>query len=336
MTTVNTVPTPAVGNQTTNGYRHEVEEVLVDRLETVAEGVRRVTLRMPDGSDFPQWEPGSHIDLILPHHMRQYSLCSPLADRSRIQVSVLRTRDSRGGSAYVHESLAEGDTVHINGPRNNFPYVDSRKYLFVAGGIGITPILPMIEAAEAAGREWRLAYGGRSRASMAFADELVAAYGDRVLLYPEDAVGRIDLEGLLALPRAKMLVYACGPEPLLRVIEDYCMGWPPGALHLERFVAANLDAGASAEPFEVELTDTGTTVTVPPDRTILDVVEEHGVRVLSSCRAGVCGTCETRVVAGEVEHRDAILNEEEKHSGDAMMICVSRAAAGCRKLTLEL
>ena len=114
------------------------------------------------------------------------------------------------------------------------------------------------------------------------------------------------------------------------------MGWPPGALHLERFVAANLDAGASAEPFEVELTDTGTTVTVPPDRTILDVVEEHGVRVLSSCRAGVCGTCETRVVAGEVEHRDAILNEEEKHSGDAMMICVSRAAAGCRKLTLEL
>lgn len=332
MNTVQLAPETAAEHR----FRHEVEEVVVEKLETVAEGVRRLTLRTVDGDEFPRWEPGSHIDLILPHHVRQYSLCSPLADRSRLQVAVLRTRDSRGGSAYVHEELAEGDVVRVNGPRNNFPFVDSRKYLFIAGGIGITPVLPMIEAAEAAGREWRLAYGGRSRASMAFVDELVERYGDRILLYPEDEVGRIDLEGLLALPRAKMLVYACGPDPLLRAIEDYCTGWPPGALHVERFVAASLDAGTSAEPFEVELTETGRTVTVPTDRTVLDVVEEHGVRVLSSCRAGVCGTCETRVLSGEVEHRDAILSEEEKHLGDSMMVCVSRAAAGCRKLVLDL
>ncbi|MCY1158166.1 MAG: oxidoreductase [Citricoccus sp.] len=317
-------------------FGHDLEEVVVERLETLAEGVRRLTLRTLDGSEFARWEPGSHIDLVLPDHVRQYSLCSPLADRSRIQVSVLHTRDSRGGSEYVHRSLAEGDVIRINGPRNNFPFVDSRKYLFIAGGIGITPILPMIEAAEAAGREWRLAYGGRSRASMAFADELIERYGERILLFPEDEVGRIDLEGLLALPRAKMLVYACGPEPLLRVIEDYCMGWPPGVLHTERFVAASLDAGASAEPFEVELTQTGKTVTVAPDQTILEAVEEHGVRVLSSCRGGICGTCETHVVSGEVEHRDAILSEDEKRFGDCMMVCVSRAAAGCPKLVLDL
>ena len=315
---------------------HDLEEVVVERLEAFANGVRRLTLRTLDGSEFARWEPGAHIDLVMPDHVRQYSLCSPLADRSRIQVSVLHTRESRGGSAYVHQNLAEGDVIRINGPRNNFPFVDSRKYLFIAGGIGITPLLSMIETAEAAGREWRLAYGGRSRASMAFANELVERYGDKVQLFPEDETGRLDLEGLLALPRAKMLVYACGPEPLLRVIEDYCMGWPPGVLHTERFVAASLDAGASAEPFEVELTQTGKTITVAPDQTVLEAVEEHGVRVLSSCRGGICGTCETPVTSGEIEHRDAILSEEEKQLGNCMMVCVSRAAAGCPKLVLDL
>ncbi|MFW0771388.1 PDR/VanB family oxidoreductase [Arthrobacter koreensis] len=312
--------------------------VVLEKKETMAEGVVRLTLRNPDWSDFPQWEPGSHIDLVLPDHIRQYSLCSPCEDASILQVSVLHTPNSRGGSRFIHESLAEGAELTINGPRNNFPLQDSRKYLFIAGGIGITPILPMIAAAEAAGREWRLAYGGRTRSSMAYAEELEARYGrEKVLLYPEDTHGRIDLQGLLGLPRAKMLVYACGPAPLLNIVEDFCMGWPPGALHTELFSAAALGgSGASAEPFEVNLVNSGITVEVPVGKTVLEAVEEAGVRMLSSCRQGVCGTCEVPVVAGEIDHRDAVLSAEDKASGETMLVCVSRAAAGCPSLALEL
>lgn len=319
--------------QGTNG-----RTVVLEKKETLAEGVVRLTLRNPDRSDFPQWQPGSHIDLVLPDFIRQYSLCSPCADPSMLQVSVLHTPNSRGGSRYVHDGLAAGTEITINGPRNNFPLQDSRKYLFIAGGIGITPILPMIEAAEAAGREWRLAYGGRSRSSMAFAEELEARYGtERVMLSPEDTHGRIDLQALLGLPRAKMLVYACGPAPLLNVIEDFCRGWPPGALHTELFSAAALDgSGASAEPFELELRNSGLRLQVPVDKTVLEVVEDAGIRVLSSCRQGVCGTCEIRVAAGEVDHRDAVLSEEDRASGETMLICVSRAAAGCGTLSLDL
>lgn len=311
-------------------------DVILEKTEHMADGVLRLTLRNPDGSDFPQWHAGSHIDLVLPNHTRQYSLCSPMADRAKLQIAVLLEPESRGGSAYVHTQLTPGSPLQISAPRNNFPLIDSRKYLFIAGGIGITPILPMIEQAEAMGREWRLAYGGRSRSSMAFLDELVEAYGDKILVYARDEAGRIDLEGLLGIPRAKMLVYACGPAPLLAGIEDYCLGWPNGALHIERFVAGNLDGAGGAEPFEVELANTGVTVQVPVGRTILEAVEEIGVRVLSSCRAGVCGTCEMSVLRGEVEHRDAVLTDDDRANADTMMICVSRAAAGCSKLTLDL
>ena len=310
-------------------------EVVVERIEEVADGVRRLTLRNVDGAAFPHWEPGAHIDLVLPDVIRQYSLCSSPADPSVLQVSVLRTPDSRGGSHYVHDTLAAGDRISINGPRNAFPFRDSRKYLFIAGGIGITPIIPMMERAEREGREWRLVYGGRSRASMAFADELVARYGDRVELCPEDETGRIDLASLLALPRAHMSIYTCGPEPMLAAIEDYCLGWPPGALHLERFVHGG-GGGAGSEPFTVELRRSGASVEVPTDKTVLDAIESVGVRVLSSCRVGVCGTCETRVLAGEVEHRDALFDEDDKATADSLMVCVSRAAAGCSTLVLDL
>lgn len=138
------------------------------------------------------------------------------------------------------------------------------------------------------------------------------------------------------MPRAHMLVYACGPGGLLEAVEDRCMGWPPGALHTERFVASTLGAAAANAPFEVELARTGTTVTVPNDKTILEAVEEVGVRVLSSCRGGLCGTCETQIISGEPEHRDAVLSEEDREAGEVMLVCVSRAAAGCPRLVLDL
>ncbi|GAB2756452.1 PDR/VanB family oxidoreductase [Sinomonas soli] len=311
-------------------------DAFVAERRDAADGVAHLMLRPAGGGLFPAWEAGAHIDLYLPGLTRQYSICSSPANRASLEIAVLREPESRGGSAYVHDELTVGTRVVVGGPRNNFSLAPSRKYLFIAGGIGITPMLAMIEAAEQAGKEWRLAYGGRSLATMAFAQDLLDAYGpERVLLFPSEESGRLDLEALLGVPRALTAVYACGPQRLLDAIEDYCLGWPAGALHLERFAAAPGSSG-SAGPFQVELSRSGRIVEVGADRTLLDAVEEAGVRVLSSCRQGVCGTCEITVLAGEVDHRDAILTPEDRARSATMMVCVSRAAAGCSRLTLDL
>ncbi|MFB0833661.1 PDR/VanB family oxidoreductase [Arthrobacter halodurans] len=313
-------------------------DTTIEAVEGVADGVASLVLRRADGQPFPAWDPGAHIDVHLEEGLiRQYSLCSTPNDLSTLRIGVLRVPNSRGGSQHVHEKLAQGSPLAISAPRNNFPMIDSRKYLFLAGGIGVTPMIPMIEAAEAAGREWVLYYGGRSRETMAFADRLLARYGeDRIRIVAEDVEGRMDLQSILGMPRAHMLVYACGPGGMLNAVEDLCMGWPPGSLHTERFVADSLGAGANAQPFEVELARTGGTVTVGANQTVLEAVEQVGARVLSSCRAGLCGTCETRIIAGEPEHRDAALTQEDRDAGEIMLVCVSRAAAGCNRLVLDL
>jgi ferredoxin-NADP reductase len=302
---------------------------------TGAEGVVVLELRDPSGADLPAWSPGAHIDLKLREGLvRQYSLCGDPNDRSVWRIGVLREPQGRGGSEHVHEALVEGVEVDVRGPRNNFELVDSPKYLFVAGGIGITPILPMLTAAEAAGADWELHYGGRSRRSMAFLEALEDATGNQVTLHPQDEVGLIDLPKILGTPRPGTLVYTCGPEPLLKAVEQHCATWPEGSLHLERFSPKEQGEPVLADAFEVELATSGLTLTVPPDRSILEVVEEAGIPVLSSCQEGTCGTCETPVLEGEVDHRDSLLTPAEQAANDTMFICVSRAA--CPKLVLEL
>jgi ferredoxin-NADP reductase len=234
---------------------------------------------------------------------------------------------------YVHDQLAVGDVVRVRGPRNNFPLEPSPRYLFIAGGIGITPLLPMIATADAAGADWQLVYGGRQRSSMAFLDEL-ARHGDRVLVRPQDETGLLDLDGLLATPQADTRVYCCGPEPLLAAVEQRCAGWPPGSLHVERFSPRPPGAPARLEAFEVVLARSELTVDVPPDRSILEVVEDAGIPVLSSCAEGTCGTCETAVLEGLPDHRDSVLSEEERAANDCMMICVSRSCSS--RLVLDL
>jgi ferredoxin-NADP reductase len=249
------------------------------------------------------------------------------------RVGVLREPESRGTSSHVHDRLQPGDVVRVRGPRNNFPLVDSPRYLFVAGGIGITPILPMIRAAEAAGADWRLVYGGRRRASMAFLDEL-GRYGDRVTVCPQDEVGLLDLAALLGTPQEGTRVYCCGPEPLLAAVEQRCASWPAGSLHVERFSARPLTEPVRSEAFEVVLERSELTLTVPPDRSILSVVEEAGAGVLSSCAEGTCGTCETAVLEGVPDHRDSVLSAEERAANRCMMICVSRSSGP--RLVLDL
>ncbi|MFI9644114.1 PDR/VanB family oxidoreductase [Micromonospora sp. NPDC051925] len=308
-------------------------ELAVAGREEVASEVVAISLRCPDGGDLPEWTPGAHVDLELGAGLvRQYSLCGDPADRSALRIAVQRESHGRGGSRLVHDRLTVGVTVRVRGPRNTFPLLAARRYLFVAGGIGITPIRPMVAAADAAGADWRLVYGGRRRATMAFAATLRESYGDRVSLYPQDETGLLDLAGLLGGPDTG-LVYCCGPEPLVRAVEEHCRDWPPGCLHVERFTPTG-DVGPAGTAIEVELALSGRTVTVPPGTSILRAVEEAGVPVLSSCREGTCGTCETPVLAGVPEHRDTVLTAQDRAAGDTMLICVSRARTP--RLVLEL
>jgi cytochrome P450/ferredoxin-NADP reductase len=300
----------------------------------VAEGIVELTFADPSGEPLPSWTAGAHIDLVLdPTLTRQYSLCGSTADESSWKVGVLLDPNSRGGSAYVHEKLAEGATVRVRGPRNHFPLVSSPRYQFIAGGIGITPILAMIEAAEARGAEWSLLYGGRSRASMAFLDRLEG--DDRVTVWPQDEKGLLDLASVLGTPRPDTLVYCCGPGALLDAVEAGCESWPDGSLHLERFAAKKIEASEDAlDSFEVECSRSGVTVTVPQGISIFDAVEKAGVDVIGSCMEGICGTCEADVLDGTPDHRDSVLSKKERERGDTIMTCVSRSLS--KKLVLDV
>jgi ferredoxin-NADP reductase len=306
--------------------------LIVSRREMAADGVVVLDLRHPAGEDLPAWTPGAHIDLIPAEGVvRQYSLCGDPADRAVWRLAVLREPDGRGGSRAVHDKLGEGDLVEVRGPRNHFPLEPAPRYLFIAGGIGITPLLPMVAAAATAGADWRLHYGGRSRGSMAFRRALRSAYGARVFVHPQDETGLLDLDAILADEPADTPVFCCGPEPLLRAVEQRCVGRP---LHVERFAPKEQGEPVRANAFEVELARSGRTLTVPPGESILRVVEDAGIEVLWSCTEGTCGTCETVVLDGEVDHRDSLLTAEKRAANDIMFICISRAAGP--RLILDL
>ncbi|QUQ64284.1 PDR/VanB family oxidoreductase [Kutzneria sp. CA-103260] len=298
--------------------------LLLDSKEPIADGVVLLTLRHPDGHPLPAWTPGAHVDLVLGDLVRQYSLCGDPRDTSIMRVAVLREPSGRGGSRHVHDVLAAGHRVEVQGPRNHFPLVEAKRYLFVAGGIGITPILPMVAEVAAAGRDWRLLYGGRTRSSMAFREELARRHPGNVEIRPQDEHGLLDLPAFLAEPDGDTAVYCCGPDPLLAAVEQHRGA---GALHLERFAPRTGALDGPRQEFDVELARTGAVLRVPADRSILDVVERSGVSVLSSCREGTCGTCETTVLSGTPDHRDSVLTDEERAVNDTMMICVSRSCS---------
>lgn len=316
------------------GSSRETATLRVEVKEEVADGVVALSLARPDGGRLPDWAPGAHIDVALPNGMvRQYSLCGDRWDPYRYRIGVLREPGGRGGSRYVHDELRPGDTVGFAGPRNNFAVVPASRYLFIAGGIGITPLLPMVHQAELVGADWTLVYGGRSRASMAFLDRL-ARYGDRVHLQPEDEHGLLDLPTWLGVPQPDLAVYCCGPAGLLDAVEAACRPWPEHALHTERFVARERPRPIRDRPFQVELARSGVTVTVTPDVSVLDAVRAGGADVLSSCRQGTCGTCEAVVLDGVPDHRDSILDDHQRVRGDCLYLCVSRSCSD--RLVLDL
>jgi ferredoxin-NADP reductase len=310
-------------------------EVVVVAMARMGDRVRRLVLRRREGGPLPAWAPGAHIDLTFgPGLVRQYSLCGEPNDTDVWNVAVLREDQSRGGSAFVHDTLEIGTTLAARGPRNHFPLVDAPDYLFIAGGIGITPLLPMISEVSARQLSWRLVYGGRRRSSMAFADDLVDRYGERVQLLPEDEHGQLSIASLMRFPHDDTALYCCGPEGLISAVESMHAHSGRGTLHVERFSPMQLDPLGSSDSFEVEASRSGEVVTVARETSILDALNSAGVLVLSSCEEGVCGTCEVAVLDGTPEHRDSILTDAEREANESMFVCVSRALSS--RLVLDI
>ncbi|MET9318598.1 PDR/VanB family oxidoreductase [Streptomyces sp. NPDC003038] len=302
--------------------RRPLRALIVSRTEP-AQGVLELRLESPD---LPPWTPGAHVDVTLPSGLiRQYSLCGDPADGGTYTIAIRLVEDGRGGSREAHAQLVEGAELELRPPRNRFALVPAPSYVFVAGGIGITPILPMLRAATAAGADWTLLYGGRSRASMPFLAEL-AAYGERVTIVPEDEAGLPDLAPLAGI-RPGTPVYCCGPDPLMRAVTAAAPD--PAAVHLERFAPSQ---AGPAKGFTVELRRSGRTVEVAADESALAAVRRELPNTPYSCEQGFCGTCQHRVLAGEVDHRDELLTDQER--ADSMLLCVSRARDG--HLTLDL
>ncbi|MFF1375586.1 PDR/VanB family oxidoreductase [Streptomyces sp. NPDC058308] len=325
-------PLPALEEPVSGRPRSRALRLTVARHERVADGV--VQLRL-EGRDLPKWEPGAHLDVVLPSGLvRQYSLCGDPEDSSSYTVAtrlIGAEQGGRGGSREVHERLGEGVEVEVRGPRNRFPLADAPSYAFVAGGIGITPILPMLRAVEASGADWRLLYGGRSRGSMPFLEEIEKLGGagrQRVTVVAEDEAGLPDPAAFLAGTPRGTAVHVCGPEALMDAVEA---ALPEGCtLHLERFSPRTcLDGNA---PFEVELRRSGRTVAVAADTTVLAAVRAELPDTPYSCEQGFCGTCQQRVVEGEIDHRDELLDDGERAA--SMLLCVSRARG--ERLVLDM
>jgi ferredoxin-NADP reductase len=324
------------------GLMAAVRQVTVSNRLPLARGVLGLELVPADGMALPPWEAGAHIDLVLSDGMvRQYSLCGDPANQDAYLIAVLLVADGRGGSAYLHERVSVGDTLGFIGPRNRFPLVARGPYLFIAGGIGITPIIPMIQKARSERVPWHLIYGGRSRSSMAFVREL-ERFERHVTIVAQDEDGYPDVARAVGGAAADAAVYCCGPDGLLEATARAVstLGRPVESLHVESFVntPARVEPRETGGPddraFDIVLASSGTTLRVPPGVSILETVQSAGLAPLSSCREGTCGTCETTVLDGVPDHRDSLLTESERAANDIMFICVSRARS--ERLVLDL
>ncbi len=319
-------------------YAHSVE-VTVTASDTLAEGVRLLQLTPVNPTPVPRFAPGAHIDLHLPGGLvRQYSLINASQEGGlHYEVAVGLAAGSRGGSLYLHQQVHLGQRLQVSGPRNNFELqAGTQAVVFIAGGIGITPIRAMIQHCLQIGRPWRLVYAARSPDSAAFVDEL-RAFPAQVQFH-FDALNNgavLDVASVLKDVPADSPMYCCGPAPLMSAVKALSQGRAQSLLHFEWFEAAPSGPPTQTEhSFEVRLARAGSTHVVPPERSILDVLEDAGIIVPSVCKEGLCGTCECAVLEGDIEHKDQILSAQERASNQVMMICVSRAKTG--HLVLDL
>jgi ferredoxin-NADP reductase len=294
----------------------------VTEMDHPARDVVALHLADPAGHPLPEWEPGAHIDVqLVTRHLRQYSLCGRPSDRSRYRIAVLKERLSRGASAYVHSYLRVGKQVRVWEPRNHFALRPAERYVFLAAGVGITPVLPMVMRAQDAGIPWKLAYSVRTLEDAAFRDEL-AGLGGAVTLRATSTEGRLDLREYVGAFEEGIGVYCCGSPGFVEAAEEAVAGWPAGAFHVERFVPVPRDFGPG-EPFEAVCARSNVRVRVEAGASLLTALRREGVRVAGGCLRGVCGSCAVTVLDGVPQHRDSLLTAG---AADRMHACVSRAA----------
>ncbi|MBX6386804.1 MAG: oxidoreductase [Microbispora sp.] len=295
--------------------------LIVAAIERAARNVLALRLVDPAGAELPPWEPGAHIDMqLITRQLRQYSLCGDPDDTSHYRVAILRERLSRGASAYVHSFLRPGRPVRVWDPRNHFGLEAAGRYIFLAAGIGITPILPMVVRAQRTGVPWRLVYSVRGLEDAAFRDELAELDGD-VTLHTSGTHGRLDIRATLGPPREDTRIYCCGPPGFVAAVEECMADWPDGSLHTERFVPVRREVRPD-EPFAAVCARSGIRVEVPVGVSLLQALRRTRVPVSGSCLRGICGACSVRVLDGVPEHRDSLLPEGTM---DRMHPCVSRA-----------
>jgi ferredoxin-NADP reductase len=310
--------------------------VVVTSVTYTGADIVRVKLASPDGRPLPRWTPGSHIDVECGNTgiSRQYSLCGDPDDAGTFEIAVLCEQQGRGGSEWVHSNVEAGVLLRIRGPRNHFRLDETaKKIILIAGGIGITPISAMARRARLLGIEYEVHFSGRTRASMALLGELTELHGERMRVYVSDEGTRNDFSALHIVDGTQ--VYACGPARMLEALQGASSSWPDDTLRVEHFVSTigTLDPGKE-HAFEVELKDSGLVVTVAADQTLLAALRKANVDVQSDCEEGLCGSCEVRVLAGEIDHRDVVLTKGERQSNTRMMTCCSRAKG--TNLVLEL
>lgn len=299
----------------------------VESMVEEADDIRVLSLVDVHGRRLPTWSPGAHVEIEVNGLSRQYSLCGDPADTGRYQIAVYNDPDGRGGSRYIHEQLAVGDVLRLRGPRTHFRLdPEAERVVFLAGGIGITPLIAMADLAKSRGIDYRIHYCGRQRSAMAFLRRALRDHGDRLHLHVSAEGTRADLEALFRNPEPGTRVYACGPERMLSALDTATADWPEDAVHVEHFGSSEqlLDPDNERE-FDVELTDSRLTVRVPADKTVLKALREANVDVPSDCEEGLCGTCEVPVLDGAVDHRDRVLTKRERGANDRMMACCSRA-----------
>lgn len=314
--------------------------VRVVRKATEAVDIATFELVAADGSALPPFSAGAHIDVHLPHGLiRQYSLCNDPAESHRYLIGVLRDPASRGGSQAMHEQVREGDRLRISAPKNHFPLAHEAGHsVLLAGGIGITPILCMAERLAVIGADFTLHYCTRSRERTAFLERIgSSAFAPRVAFHFDDGepAQKLDLEAALPPPAAGHHLYVCGPRGFMDAVLSHARaaGWPEAQLHYEFFAAA---AAPSSDDggFDVQLASSGRTLRVEKDQTVLAALIAAGVDMPYACEQGVCGTCLTRVLEGEPEHRDSYLSPEERAANDQFLPCCSRAKSA--RLVLDL
>jgi phthalate 4,5-dioxygenase reductase subunit len=317
------------------GEQPQLMPLRVTRNDKIADGIHLFEFRDAGGKELAGFTAGAHVAIRTPNGLlRKYSLCNDPAERDHYLVAIKREANGRGGSTNLIDGVKAGDDLMVSAPINDFGLpTRAHDFLFIAGGIGITPIMAMIREVLAQGKRFRLYYCSRSPETTAFREELGAPeFAGKVVIHYDqgDPTASLDLKPILAERKNREHLYCCGPRPLMEAVREMTDHWSSTAVHFEAFSEAETHK-ADDKPFKVKLARSGAVLDVPTSKTILEVLRDHGLEVPSSCETGTCGTCRTKMLAGVADHRDLVLAEHEKK--DTIMICVSRARSD--EITLD-